>query len=578
MKYLLRIIKYRGITSSKRIAYSIGSLLFLIVISQCFSSMVLAQAQLGEDIDGEAADDLSGYSVSLSANGQRLAIGAPFSDDNGDNSGHVRVYQWSDTGWAQLGADIAGEAANDVSGGAVSLSADGQRLAIGASGNDGNEDSSGHVRVYQWSDTGWAQLGADIDGKAANDHLGIAVSMSADGNRLAISANADDETWYKIGLVRVYQWMNAEWVQLGADIQGEQEFDYFGAGVSLSADGKRLAAGAVQNDGINGSWSGHARAYHWTGTDWVQLGTDIDGEAAVDHSGDAVSLSADGNRLAIGAIMNDGGGENSGHARVYQWVNEDWMQLGADLDGEAAFDFFGSAVSMSADGSRLTIGAYGSDDNAGRVTVFEWSGTAWVQLGTGIVGEVEGDESGDSISLSSNGNRVAIGAFRNDGNGMDSGHVRIYDLSMFNVFRINAGLNDAWYNPMTSGQGFFITVFPELGKVSLAWFTYDTELPPVDATANLGDPGHRWLTAVGPIDGNKSVMEIEMTSGGLFDATTIIERTNPPGSDGTIILTFDSCNSGTIEYDIPPIGRQGLIPIKRVANDNIVLCEALSVD
>ena len=122
MKYLLRIIKYRGITSSKRIAYSIGSLLFLIVISQCFSSMVLAQAQLGEDIDGEAADDLSGYSVSLSANGQRLAIGAPFSDDNGDNSGHVRVYQWSDTGWAQLGADIAGEAANDVSGGAVSLS------------------------------------------------------------------------------------------------------------------------------------------------------------------------------------------------------------------------------------------------------------------------------------------------------------------------------------------------------------------------------------------------------------------------------------------------------------------------
>jgi len=140
---------------------------------------------------------------------------------------------------------------------------------------------------------------------------------------------------------------------------------------------------------------------------------------------------------------------------------------------------------------------------------------------------------------------------------------------------INPGLNDAWYDPMTDGQGFFITVFPDLGAVSLAWFTYDTELPPEEAVANLGDPGHRWLTAVGPIDGNQSVMNIEMTSGGIFDTATIIERTDPPGSDGTITLTFDSCNSGTVEYDIPSINRQGIVPIVRVANDNIVICEAL---
>jgi len=144
--------------------------------------------------------------------------------------------------------------------------------------------------------------------------------------------------------------------------------------------------------------------------------------------------------------------------------------------------------------------------------------------------------------------------------------------------RINAGLNDAWYNPDTSGQGFFITVFPDLATVSMAWFTYDTEFPPIDATANLGDPGHRWLTATGPIVDNQALMDIEMTSGGLFDTTTEIQRTDPPGSDGTILLTFTSCNSGTVEYDIPSINRQGTIPIQRVANDNIALCEALSSD
>jgi len=141
-------------------------------------------------------------------------------------------------------------------------------------------------------------------------------------------------------------------------------------------------------------------------------------------------------------------------------------------------------------------------------------------------------------------------------------------------FEINVGLNDAWYDPVTDGQGFFITVFPDLGTVLLAWFTYDTELPPEAAASNLGDAGHRWLTALGPIDGNKSVMTITTTSGGLFDTPTEIDK----ASDGTITLTFNNCNSGTVEYDILSIDQKGTVPIRRVANDNIALCEALRYD
>ncbi len=142
-------------------------------------------------------------------------------------------------------------------------------------------------------------------------------------------------------------------------------------------------------------------------------------------------------------------------------------------------------------------------------------------------------------------------------------------------FHINAGLNDAWYNPATSGQGFFITVFPNLGVVSLAWFTYDTSLPAEGAQANLGDPGHRWITAIGPITGNQVVMNIEITSGGLFDTQSEVQRTEPEGSDGTITLTFENCNSAIVEYDITSIRRQGSVPIRRVANDNIALCETM---
>ena len=524
----------------------------------CAPATVLAQTQLGADIDGESAEDSSG-AVSLSSDGNRLAIGAGGDDGNGTDSGHVRVYEWSGSTWVQLGADIDGEAAGDNSGESVSLSSDGNRLAIGAPYANGTD--SGHVRVYEWSDSTWTQLGTDIDGEAAGDGFGQSVSLSSDGNRLAIGYPLNNDNY---GHVRVYEWSDSTWTQLGADIDGDAASEYTGFSVSLSSDGNRLAVGAIWSHD-----SGHARVYQWSGTVWVQLGADIDG-AAASQSGRSVSLSSDGNRLAIGAP--NANGTDSGHVRVYEWSDSTWTQLGADIDGEAAGDYSGWSVSLSSDGNRLAIGALWNDGHVGHVRVYEWSDSTWVQLGTDIDGEAAEDFFG-IVSLSADGNRLAIGAGGNDDNGDHAGHVRVFDLSMFNVFQINPGLNDAWYYKPTDGQGFFITVFPDLGYVSLAWFTYDTELPAEDAIANLGDPGHRWITALGPIDGDQVVMNITLTSGGIFDTPTEIQRTDPPGSDGTITLNFESCTSGTIEYDIPSINRKGIVPIERVADDNIVICE-----
>ena len=104
--------------------------------------------------------------------------------------------------------------------------------------------------------------------------------------------------------------------QIGADIDGEAAWDRSGSSVSLSSDGSRVAIGAHRNDGA-GSDSGHVRIYELSGGSWTQLGADIDGEAAGDGSGRSVSLSSDGSRVAIGAIMNDGAGTDAGHVRIY---------------------------------------------------------------------------------------------------------------------------------------------------------------------------------------------------------------------------------------------------------------------
>jgi hypothetical protein len=383
--------------------------------------------QLGADIDGEAACDNSGNSVSLSSDGTVLAVGADYNDGNGSNSGHVRVFKLANNKWTQLGADINGEAAGDGFGKSVSLSSDGTVLAVGAWDNDGNGSGSGHVRVFKYADNKWTQRGADINGEAAEDFFGYRVDLSSDGTVLAVGAFGNDGNGSNSGHARVYQFANNAWTKRGTDIDGEAAGDYSGESVSLSSDGTVLAVGASWNYGLNGVESGHVRVYKHANSQWTQLGADIDGEAAYDYSGSSVSLSSDGSVLAVGAYDNDGNGSDSGHVRVYQFSNNSWTQLGADIDGEAAEDGSGSSVSLSSDGTVLAVGAlYNGNHWNGHVRVYKYTNSKWTQMGADIDGEADYDWSGWSISLSSDGTVLAVGAIWNDGNGDTSGHVRVY--------------------------------------------------------------------------------------------------------------------------------------------------------
>ena len=85
----------------------------------------------------------------------------------------------------------------------------------------------------------------------------------------------------------------------------------------MSSDGTRIAIGSPGIDGNGGSFNGQVRVYEYNGSDWLQLGADIDGEAKGDISGKSVAMSSDGTRIAIGAPFHDGSGANSGHIRVY---------------------------------------------------------------------------------------------------------------------------------------------------------------------------------------------------------------------------------------------------------------------
>jgi hypothetical protein len=106
--------------------------------------------KFGQDIDGEEQLDQFGTSVSMDANGTVIAIGAIGSNENGDNSGHVRVFQLDEANkkWVQVGKDIPGPLSESMFGRSVALSADGDLVIVG-SPNDNRGDGNGIAQVFE---------------------------------------------------------------------------------------------------------------------------------------------------------------------------------------------------------------------------------------------------------------------------------------------------------------------------------------------------------------------------------------------------------------------------------------------
>jgi len=383
---------------------------------------------IGSAIQGEAAADRSGNSLSMSSDGSIVAIGGYLNDGNGSNSGHVRVYQNVSGTWTQIGSDIDGEAADDRSGTSVSLSSDGTIVAIGAYLNDGNGSNSGHVRVYQNVSGTWTKIGSDIDGEASGDESGISVSLSSDGTIVAIGARENDGNGSGSGHVRVYQNVSGTWTKIGSDINGEASGDQSGTSVSLSSDGTVVAIGAPFNDGSYSN-SGHIRVYKNTNGTWTKIGSDIDGTLTNLNTGytNRISLSGDGSTLVTGESSWN---LSNGKVKVYKNVSGTWTQKG-EMYGFNS-DYFGYSVSINSDGSIIAIGERNANHgdgfiggDVGAVHVFKYLNNKWKRIKS-IYGEVPADYSGEMVSLSSDGSTIAIGSLYNDDNGDSSGHVRVF--------------------------------------------------------------------------------------------------------------------------------------------------------
>ncbi|SEE34653.1 Por secretion system C-terminal sorting domain-containing protein [Tenacibaculum sp. MAR_2010_89] len=456
----------------------------LLFITLLTSSIFYSQTQIGKDINGEAAKDEFGMSVSLSSDGNIIAIGGPNNNTNGTNSGHVRIYRNNKGIWEQIGSDIDGETSFESFGKSVSLSSNGNTIAIGIPYKDTNGDNSGHARVYQNKNGVWTQIGQGFNGVEAGDLLGTSISLSSDGNIVAIGAPNNDTNGTNSGLVRVYQNKNGVWVQIGTDIHGIKSGDEFGVNLNLSSNGNILAIANNNRDNTNSS---NVRIFQNNNNTWTQIGSDINTELAGNFTNSrkslsSLSLSENGNIIAIGSIHHNSGFTHLDYVSIYQNNSGIWEQIGTDIKGEAESDQFGRSVSLSSDGNIIAIGGPMNTSSktlihSGHARIYKNINNVWTQTGIDINGRVTNNLLGTSVSLSSDGSVLAIGGPDNNGYDNHLGHVRVFNLSgVLSTNEIIESTTKLYPNPVTNKltielkeklQLKKVTVYNSIGKLIL---------------------------------------------------------------------------------------------------------------
>lgn len=463
-----RDIYYRG-NSVKQLQYDTGN----------------TWSPIGDHIEGDEINSILGNSVSLSADGARLAIGSSYMIDDDLEQGHSRVYQFEkqSLSWIQIGQDLTANLANKNISYNLLLSSDGNRVVVTAADPVSYDIGIdyGNTRVYTYINglNRWQQIGETLspsnffargdfvnqldknfiveetvsskplynasfvtEGGISNGNIntfrGTRTAFSGDGSTVAI-------TYLFITSVTLIYKYNSElksWLELGGNIYGEEANDYTGYSMSLNHDGTILVMGAPHYDTDSGKVIVYR--YNTNVNSWQLYGNKLTPSGnAGDEYGFSVSLNSSGNILAIGAI----GGYNdenvsTGYTIIYRYESSSntWEQLGQTLYGDNEGDFGGYSVALNSEGNICAIGYHSYDNygyynygnsvvDSGIVKIYKYSNGTWLQLSNSIEGQFSLDNIGSALSISSDGFTVAVGSV-----GENAG-VHVYSLDAIQDFK-----------------------------------------------------------------------------------------------------------------------------------------------
>ncbi|MBP2833197.1 hypothetical protein J8281_13465 [Aquimarina sp. U1-2] len=402
--------------------------------------------QIGESIHSEHPGDFTGIATAMSDDGAIIAIGSPYNDNTGIGAGQVRVFQEKNGQWVPLGNSIEGLQPYEHFGSTLAMNAEGNIISIGALHSSIHGENSGQVRVFKLQNQKWVQLGQSLNGSKAHAAFGYDISLSDNGETLAVGAPHVEPTGEVQSSITVYRWDNKTWKVLGTPIQGIIKTSYFkdnskihevqiGKSLKLSNDGKSLI---IATDGRENDTT----IYQLEDSEWKQKGNSI----RYNYRGytipaNTVSINNDGSVIAIGyditqisKYSNDSKRGRlllNGHIQVFTLdSNNRWNQLGNTIYG-TDLDHFAYKIELDKSGNRLAVTSRGRDPDGGPkdynfVSVFELVNNQWQLFGERIKLERAYLDFPTSFAINTDGTRVIIGNSNMDDNHTTFGEVKIF--------------------------------------------------------------------------------------------------------------------------------------------------------
>ena len=350
----------------------------VMLLSLCNGIYNAAWKEIGDplNITGQNENDSAGLSVAMNSSGTIVVVGEggwPGSTTSNVGTGRARAYRLQNGSWLEIGGalDMTGQNSGDLAGWYLDINATGNIIAVGENGWSGD---SGRVRVYQLQNGSWLEIGGALNmtGQNSGDLAGRSVAINSDGNIVAVG----ERGWSGAsGRVRVYQLQNGSWLEIGDPlaITGQNINDYVGQGLCLNSQGTILAES--EYGWPKGNGNGRVRVYQFQNNTWTEVGDSLamTGQNSGDNAGINIAMGQNGNFIVMGEPLWPNGNGN-GRARAYQFQNNTWTEVGDSLamTGQNAEDNAGWSVAIDAQARLIAVGEVGwpNGDGNGRVRVY----------------------------------------------------------------------------------------------------------------------------------------------------------------------------------------------------------------
>lgn len=399
--------------------------LFVLILVLSFSHLIQAQiwVQKGSTINGDEDGDGFGSAAALSTDGLTFVASAP-STSYSSEPGYVKVFEWDGSDWAQKGSTIESTDFTELLGFSVSINGDGSVIAVGMPGIC-------TVRVYEWNGSNWEQKGNSFNNVEAlpcvgDIGFGQVVSLDLSGDYIVVDCSDNSGSYYQQTSFWQYESGMDTWIRMGDYILSDNPGDQFGRRntVNIIESAMLFTVGSPGYDNTEDN-AGKAQSYIFDGSNWVQHNNKVEGDMSDCEFGCAVSMSSTGSIVAVGGWGNHNIGlPNTGIVKIFESSGSEY-----NLKGNPIYGFGGSGYAVELDQNGNTVVFSSTRPCApSDVRTYTWNGSDWEQLGQILTAPYE-ESSSLEVDISYDGETVLIGDTYMGSTGINTGYVKIYELS-----------------------------------------------------------------------------------------------------------------------------------------------------